>query len=313
MWTISNEYETHPDGAYRLDSTDLDWVKQTARFIKENDPYNHLTTVHPVISSSVQGISPRSPFEVPWRIGGFYGKEDALDVLSQQTGQKGEGIVWDEVCQCWKGDDPQLTSSIKADRIFGKPVMNTENGYEYLRGNPSSRKQVHHTDKVRHSSWRIVCAGGYFAAGFNGTLGHSDIWNRIDSPHHYTFILKDEGAGAQLGFLYRFFSAVPFWRMQPFTDISGNAVALADEEKIFVVYFPKEGSITLNRSHKEKLRGRWFNPRTGKFVQTISVPATSSISFTTPGKGDWALLLEPVPAKINIRYSLPKREQDQHR
>ena len=35
LWTIANEYETHPDGKYRLDFPgDVEWAKTTARFIK---------------------------------------------------------------------------------------------------------------------------------------------------------------------------------------------------------------------------------------------------------------------------------------
>jgi hypothetical protein len=50
LWTIANEYETHPDGVYRLDDPqDPDWAKATARFIKQHDPYHHLVTVHPVV------------------------------------------------------------------------------------------------------------------------------------------------------------------------------------------------------------------------------------------------------------------------
>lgn len=50
LWTLANEYETRPDGKYRLDFPgDVDWAKATARFIKANDPYRHLVTVHPVI------------------------------------------------------------------------------------------------------------------------------------------------------------------------------------------------------------------------------------------------------------------------
>jgi hypothetical protein len=66
---------------------------------------------------------------------------------------------------------------------------------------------MHHTDKVRRTCWRIVCAGGYFAAGFHGTIGHSDAWNRIDASNHYTFTVRDEGVGRQLGVLYDFFVA----------------------------------------------------------------------------------------------------------
>lgn len=292
MWTISNEYETHPDGIYRLDSlTDVKWAIQTAQFIKENDPFHHLVTVHPVISSSVKGMSPKSSIELPWRIGGFYGKETAIDVLSQQTGQTGEGVKWNETCQCYEGDDPQLTESIKVDRVYKKPVINTENGYEFLTGYPTMRKQVHHTDKVRRSSWRIACAGGYFASGFSGTIGHGDIWNKIDSPNRYPFELKDEGAGAQLGYLYKFFTSLPFWKMQPFKAITGNAVALAEEGKVYAIYLPHGGTVALKQPVTEKLQASWFNPRTGKMSKPTNISPNQKLSFTAPGAGDWALLL----------------------
>lgn len=294
MWTIANEYETHPDGKYRLDlPEDVDWVKATAQFIKRNDPYKHLVTVHPVISSDTSGKSPRDPLEHPWQIGGFYGNEDALDVLSQQTGKKGKGVTWNEKLNCWEGDDPTLVTSIQTDLRYGKPVLNTENGYEYNRGYPTGKRQVHHTDMVRRTSWRIVCAGGYFAAGFRGTLGHSDVWNRIDAPNHYSFDLKDEGAAAQLGFLYNFFNALPFWRLQPFAGLSGSddAVALAERGKTYIAYLPHGGDITLDLSGTRQMESRWFNPRNGKFSRSTFITTGSDQSFKAPDKRDWVLLL----------------------
>jgi len=182
LWTIANEYETHPDGRYRLDfPDDVDWAKATTQFIKANDPYHHLVTVHPVVSASRRGETPRAPIDPPWRIGEFFGHDAAMDVLSQQTGASDEGAQWDETLRCWVGDSSSLVASLRTDRQYRKPVLNTENGYEFLRGHPTAKKQVHHTDKVRRSAWRSVCAGGYFAAGFHGTIGHSDVWNRLDS------------------------------------------------------------------------------------------------------------------------------------
>src|SRR5262245_45945550 len=146
-----------------------------------------------------------------------------------------------------------------------QPVLNTENGYEYLRGQPTERNQVHHTDKVRRSSWRIVCAGGYFAAGFNGTIGHSDVWNRMDRPNHYTFTVRDEGAGAQLGLLYDYFTALPFWKLEPFEGVRGTAVvALADPGNLYVAYLPTGGTVQMDLDgHRGPFSARWVEPRDG--------------------------------------------------
>ncbi|MCI0745904.1 MAG: DUF4038 domain-containing protein [Verrucomicrobia subdivision 3 bacterium] len=294
LWTLANEYETRPDGTYRLDfPADVDWAKATARFIKTNDPYRHLVTTHPVISATRRGNTPRAPYDPPWRIGDFFGEDDAMDVLSQQTGAHGDGTVWDEKLQCWTGDSAELVASIQADRRFRKPVLNSESGYEYLRGHPTEKKQVHHTDKVRRSAWRIVCAGGYFAAGFHGTIGHSDVWNRIDAPNHYTFVVKDEGAAAQLAALHVFFSALPFWRMQPFPGVTGDAVALAEPGRVYVVYLRRGGATRVDLSAtRSPLVARWFNPRSGVFGAELAVRGGEITKFDAPDTLDWALLIK---------------------
>ena len=294
LWTLANEYETHPDGRYRLDFPgDVEWVKATARFIKTNDPYRHLVTVHPVISASRRGESPRAAIDPPWRIGEFFGDEAALDVLSQQTGQMGDGTTWDERQQCWTGDSATVVASLRADRKYRKPVLNSENGYEYLRGHATEKKQVHHTDKVRRTSWRIVCAGGYFAAGFHGTIGHSDAWNRLDPPNHYEFTIRDEGAAAQLGILHDFFSAVPQWRMQPLGGVTGDVVALADPGQCYVLYFPHGGAASLELvPGRTSYRARWLNPRTGQFDPAFSVKSGPAVKFDAPDANDWVLELQ---------------------
>jgi hypothetical protein len=273
-------------------------TKNTEPFANHRDPLasgrQEGHPVHPVISASTRGPSPNDPFDPPWRIGEFFGDGDALDVLSQQTGQRGQGVTWDERQGCWVGDDPDLVASLRADRRFQKPVLNTESGYEYLRGHPTEKKQVHDTDKVRRSSWRIVCAGGYFAAGFNGTTGHSDVWNRIDAPNRYLFALQDEGAAAQLGALYDFFAELPFWKMQPFDGVIGEAaVALAESGSSYVVYLPRGGRVAVDLTAAGgPLLARWFNPRDGTFGPAFSVPGGQSADFTAPGDHDWTLLVK---------------------
>jgi hypothetical protein len=299
LWTVANEYETHPDGRYHLDQpSDVQWARATARFVKQLDPYSHPVTVHPVVSSSTKGASPRDPYGSPWRIGEFFGEGDEIDVLSHQTGQQGDGTAWDETLHCWTGDSAELVTSLRADRRYRKPVLNTENGYEYLRGHPTEKKQVHHTDKVRRSAWRIVCAGGYFAAGFHGTIGHSDIWNQIDAPNRYTFVLDSEGAAEQLGILHEFFASLPFWRMQPFEGATGElAVGLAEPGQVYVVYLPHGGKATVDLSSASgQFAAQWLDPRTGSVVADESVEGESRRFFESPGKDDWVLRLQHVPS-----------------
>jgi hypothetical protein len=217
-------------------------------------------------------------------------------VLSQQTGQFGEGVVWDETLQCWKGDSTTLAASVSADRKYRKPVLNSESGYEYLRGGATEKRQVHHTDKVRHSAWRIVCAGGYFAAGFHGTIGHSDAWNRLDPTNHYGFSVRDEGAADQLAALHRFFTALPHARMQPFAGVTGDALVLAERGKCYVAYLSTGGTVTLDLSGDTgPFTGRWYNPRTGSFGDVFQVAGGGARSFTAKDSNDWSLLLEARP------------------
>jgi hypothetical protein len=290
LWTISNEYETHPDGSYRLDlPDDVEWAKATARFIKQHDPYKHLVTVHPVISASTHGNRPNDSYEKPWRIGEFFGQGDEMDVISQQTGQAG---VWDEALQCWIGDDPYLVASLSSDRKYQKPVMNTENGYEFLRGYPNYSRQAHHTDKVRRSVWRIVCAGGYFAAGFGGTIGHSDFWNIIGPDNRYSFVIKDEGAPHQLSLLCDFFVNPPFWRMQPYDGIKGDAVAIAEVGEVYVIYMPKGGNIAVDLTQtKGDLTVRWFDPRHGEWTNIGIISGGMTQDFDAPDEYDWVLYI----------------------
>jgi hypothetical protein len=285
LWTVANEYETHPDGRYRLDKAgDVDWASAIGRFVHQSDPYRHPVTVHPVVSASAHGPSPRDKFDRPWRIGEFYGADDAIDVLSQQTSVPYQSD-WSEEKQCWTGDQKGVEDSIAADRRYRKPVLNTESGYEYLPGYPTNARQVYHTDSVRRAAWRIVCAGGYFSAGFISTLGHGDAWDRIEPGKKHPFVVRDAGAAGQLASLYEFFSALPFWRMEPRKDVlEGDGLCLSAGNETYVIYLPHGGPLRLRPGVVAPgLTARWFDPRRGQFL--------ASSGQAAPDGQDWVLLI----------------------
>jgi hypothetical protein len=156
---------------------------------------------------------------------------------------------------------------------------------------------MHHTDKVRCTCSRIVCAGGYFAAGFHGTIGHSDAWNRIDTPNRYTFTVRDEGVRRQWGVLYEFFKALPFWRLQPFEGVTGKGVvALAEPGKVYLVYLPRGGDLTVDLSAAQApLTAPWFNSRDGLAGEPFLVTPGESGRFQAPDAQDWVLQLRETP------------------
>jgi hypothetical protein len=216
-------------------------------------------------------------------------------VVSQQTGHTGR---WNEALSCHIGDlPPSVDASIALDRTYRKPVLNSENGYEYLPGRPTYSRQVHHTDNVRRAAWRIVCAGAYYSTGFSGSLAMGDYFNQQEKTDRYTFVVKDAGAGAQHRALYDFFTRLPFWKMQPFHGVvGGNAVALAQPGSVYVVYLAHGGSVELDlKDAAGALKAQWFDPRTGAYAATSAVQGGKTARFESPGSEDWTLLIRNGP------------------
>jgi len=137
-----------------------------------------------------------------------------------------------------------------------------------------------------------VCAGGYFAAGFISTLAHGDVWEKIDAPHKYPFVVRDAGAGDQLGHLYAFFERLPFWRMTPRPDLGpAGVLCFAETGRVYVAYVPG-GQAVLLPSEAAGLETRWFDPRTGRYS---AAAASGAGLFQPPDKEDWVWLAERRP------------------
>ena len=91
----------------------------------------------------------------------------------------------------WEFEAAGLEDCLAEDRAHGKPVLNTEFGYQHEPGYESgmnhATRQCHQPSTVRKKAWKIATAGAYFAAGFEGTAVRNFTEGDVDNfrPHSW--------------------------------------------------------------------------------------------------------------------------------
>jgi hypothetical protein len=189
----------------------------------------------------------------------------------------------------WDFESAGLEDCIAADWSRGKPVLNTEFGYQYEPGYESAAsqttRQVHQPSTVRRKAWKIATAGGYFAAGFAGTAVSRD-WTKHD---------VDNFRPAALETLYEFFTTkTENWRLSPHLElVSSHNALLALPGVEYVAYFPRGGANSIDMA-AGSYRVEWLHPESGKYFQQPSITVSAGERGFTPPRDprdDWALRL----------------------
>jgi hypothetical protein len=205
-----------------------------------------------------------------------------------------------------------LHQRILESRVFNKPVVNSEYGY-HLRdadgdGVPDKENSTS-LDNIRHATWDIVMAGGYFVTGFGTTYfgGHRDP-GRFDLHAE-----KNRDWEDQAGHLKELFSRMDWWKLEPHDEILRSEAGrtsdrkhlnrpappertywcLAEPGRRYVVYvrgttLPVEmdlGMISLARV-------RLYDPRTGKSRQLQAQSKGSTLDLVCPNEQDWVFLID---------------------
>ena len=154
--------------------------------------------------------------------------------------------------QAWTGDAAGVEASLAADRL---PEASAEyrKWIRYLTATRRTKTGAPH-QWGRCAAWRIVCSA-YVAAGLL-TIGHSDVWDRID-PTSGTVPGEGFGRGGAIGALYDFFQALPFWRMSPASAVRGDALASRSLAKSMWCT-PHGGEFSVDPGSKP-VNARWFN------------------------------------------------------
>ncbi|MCX6902433.1 MAG: hypothetical protein NTW03_02905 [Verrucomicrobia bacterium] len=263
IWTIANEFERYPDGRYSFSARDVEWVKSVAAqirrhdathpigahpsvWITQDDPFQHYGTftqrrpqvVWPLWENSLidlnitqnnEGVQPRT-----W--GNFTPTQRGLTYYSTNWQGADYPVRW--TTHGWDFEAAGMEDCIAEDWAHGKPVLNTEFGYQCEPGGESSygtvTRQMTTPATVRKKAWKIATAGGYFAAGFRN----------LAAIYNFTGEEVDHFRPEQLETIYDFFTTkTEYWKMAPHLElVASYNVLLALPGTEYVAYFPRGGT-----------------------------------------------------------------------
>ena len=314
MYIVTTEFERYPKDDYAYSPSDVEWAKQLAARIRSKDkvhaigvqPSTWVTDDKPF--HTYKGFTQRRP-QVVWPLW----EDSAVNLNITQNNEGVQKRSWGNTDDnhrgvtyyptTWEGTDypakwtatgwdmdgAGMEDCIAADWAHGKPILNTEFGFQYEPGYESSfditSRQTHQPSTVRKKAWRIAAAGGYFAAGFIGT-----------AVLHFSFDDVDNFRPGQFETLYDFFTTkTEYWKMAPHLELVADQNALlALPGREYVAYFP-HGGINAIKLAAGSYAVEWLRAETGKyFPQPEVTVADGSRNFAPPNNpnADWVLHLK---------------------
>jgi len=254
MWDVTNEWFL-----FRTQ----EWVEKMGTFLKQCDPYDHLTSCH-------------GHGEFPWR------KSPWADFAMYQ--------IWDD-----EGGYGGMLERRLAQAKTGRPMpqVNEEYGYEdhYPVGWGGDKKApARSADNRRRLAWGMYMAGCYQTTGERADTGTG--WG----PDTGGGWINGRGDDSMVmlkgyGYIMDFFTSFDWWKTEPHKElVEGDALCLAQPGEVYAVYLPTGKSVKIKLA-TGKYAVTWFNPRDGK---TTAGPSASGREWTSPAPpdgGDWAILL----------------------
>ena len=135
--------------------------------------------------------------------------------------------------------------------------MNVESGYEYGPKGPTDKtyNHVHSPEEVARFYWEIQMAGGYNAYYYTHTAW--DVMRVNDNPPGYGYLKNFSD----------FFRQTKYWLLQPADSLMSSGYCLANTGKEYVIYQKEATAFTVNFTGlSTPLKGRWFQPLTGKYL-----------------------------------------------
>ena len=222
-----------------------------ASVVSRSDPYGHPISLHTVATTD------------------SFGPDADHSFVSQQR----------------FGSPEELRRLVSESRIYQKPVVNLEYGYE---GDPAVFGNNQFPDEVRKDHYALALAGGY------GVYGNHTPWY---STYHRVgdFVLgaTDTPGAEYLRILFDFFSGTSFHRLRPAQELTSRGIAAAWDGQEYVIQLPMGGDVEVDLTNAlQTYRAVWFDPRTGGRASLATVDGGGRRSFTAPDGRDWILHLQ---------------------
>ena len=237
------------------------WTNTMGTLLRQYDPYDHLATSHPADNKHQDRKS-------PW-----------FGMTSFQR--------WERPLHDWML--AQRDEQAKTDRII--PQVNEEYGYEdhYPPWAPF-KEPTASADSNRRAAWEIAMAGCYQTTGETAKRGTGVA---PDTGGGWVNGRGDETMVMLKGYAHmvRFFTSFEWWKTEPHDELVNNgAFCLAEPGKLYAVYLPQGGNARV-QLERGRYQAKWFNPRTGEYLETPDAEGGLWTSPPAPDKEDWALLL----------------------
>ncbi|MBD2483188.1 DUF4038 domain-containing protein [Planktothrix sp. FACHB-1365] len=193
----------------------------------------------------------------------------------------------------------QLHQRVLDQLKYNKPVVNSEYAY-YLRDQNEDGKvdkpNSASLDEIRHSSWDIVMAGGYFITGW-GTTYFGGI--REPGPFNVNDPKNDDWE-AQVQHIPKLFKTLDWWKFKPIDRRikgEGTHYLLANDDQQFIVYVRdtnKPLSLDLESDTTVSYTLQVYNPRLGQFSDLPNFTGTNAIQLKPPTDEDWIFVLKKI-------------------
>ncbi|MGB3536486.1 MAG: DUF4038 domain-containing protein [Microcoleaceae cyanobacterium] len=232
--------------------------------IVKHDPHNRLIAIHPgELSYTVEEFA----------------KEDWMSFADYQQNYR------------------RLHQRIIDARDHDKPVVNSEYAY-YLRDSNSDGKvdkpNSETLEDIRHATWDIAMAGGYFVTGWGNTYfgGTRDPGTfDVDAP-------QNDDWEAEVQHVAKLFNDLEWWKLEPIDELlqgRGEYYLLAEPSQQYIAYIRntiRPLSLDLGEAGEFTYQVRLYNPRSGGYRELSDVPQQeNTMTLTPPDRQDWVFVI----------------------